>query len=170
MNIQVQGHWRGRESLALSFTAQTVDLARIQVPTPLPPGPADGLWQHTCFEVFIAATGAESYVEYNLSPSGQWARYVFSAERRRDASAEHTSAKAAIPIRCERLADRLIVRAELPLADLPPSAKGWRVGLSAVIEDADGQLGYWALHHPRPQPDFHHPGGRILRLLPPVLP
>jgi hypothetical protein len=32
-----------------------------------------------------------------------------------------------------------------------------RLGLSAVIEDIDGRLSYWALKHPPGKPDFHHP-------------
>jgi hypothetical protein len=31
------------------------------------------------------------------------------------------------------------------------------LGLSAVIEDLDGVLSYWALRHPPGKPDFHHP-------------
>ena len=44
-----------------------------------------------------------------------------------------------------------------------------RIGLSAVIEDTAGSLSYWALHHPRSKPDFHHRGGFILRLTAPLL-
>jgi hypothetical protein len=31
-----------------------------------------------------------------------------------------------------------------------------RLGLSAVIEDHYGRLGYWALRHPPGKPDFHN--------------
>jgi len=31
----------------------------------------------------------------------------------------------------------------------------WRLSLSAVIEQADGRLSYWALAHPPGKPDFH---------------
>ena len=30
------------------------------------------------------------------------------------------------------------------------------LGLSAVIEEADGNVSYWALAHPPGKPDFHH--------------
>lgn len=33
----------------------------------------------------------------------------------------------------------------------------WLVGLSAVIEEAEGTRSYWALAHPADKPDFHHP-------------
>jgi hypothetical protein len=32
----------------------------------------------------------------------------------------------------------------------------WRLGMSAVIEEASGRKSYWALAHPSGQPDFHH--------------
>ena len=39
-----------------------------------------------------------------------------------------------------------------------------RLGLSAVIEEADGRVSYWALAHPAPKPDFHHAGTLALQL------
>jgi hypothetical protein len=40
---------------------------------------------------------------------------------------------------------------------VPAGEADWEVGLSAVIEAADGALSYWALRHPAGRPDFHHP-------------
>lgn len=167
--VWASGTWRSEQSLELCFTAQVPDITAIRVPPPQPPGPADGLWQHTCFELFIAALGDERYAEYNFSPSGQWARYRFAAERERDAEAERQAGLVSIPIQTTTQPNQLIVRAVLPLADLPSSPAGWLLGLTAVLEHSDGRLSHWALHHPRPQPDFHHPAGRVLRLAPPAL-
>jgi hypothetical protein len=33
-----------------------------------------------------------------------------------------------------------------------------------VIEEADGRRSYWALHHPGPEPDFHHPDCFVAKL------
>ena len=41
---------------------------------------------------------------------------------------------------------------ELP-ADF--AAAGLHLGLTAVVEDGDGLLGYWALVHSADRPDFH---------------
>jgi hypothetical protein len=30
-----------------------------------------------------------------------------------------------------------------------------------VLETLDGQLSYWALHHPAERPDFHHRAGLV---------
>jgi hypothetical protein len=170
LSIQVTGHWASAQALSLCFSTRLDGADPIRVPPPLTPEPADGLWQQTCFEMFVAGSTGNTYLEYNLSPSGRWARYRFSDERVRDTSAEQRAGPVFIPIHCEQQADCLRVQATLPLNDLPPSTDGWRVGLSAVLEHADGRLSYWALHHPCPKPDFHHPAGRVLRLTPPALP
>lgn len=39
-----------------------------------------------------------------------------------------------------------------------------RLALAAVVERADGTLGYWALRHGRERPDFHHADGFALTL------
>jgi hypothetical protein len=39
-----------------------------------------------------------------------------------------------------------------------------RLGLSAVIEDDNGSLSYWALKHPSGKPDFHHPDAFALEI------
>ena len=31
------------------------------------------------------------------------------------------------------------------------------LGLSAILEEEDGTISYWALAHPPGRPDFHHP-------------
>jgi hypothetical protein len=42
---------------------------------------------------------------------------------------------------------------------LPHDARVLRLGLSSVIEDNRGRLGYWALRHAPGKPDFHNPEG-----------
>jgi hypothetical protein len=160
------GAWCALEALELCFTLEGPTKTLLRIPGATTPSAADGLWKHTCFEMFVAGSSENRYHEYNFSPSGQWARYRFAAERVRDASSEDRAGEQVIPIDCRVYADSLTLRASVPLSDLPHSPGGWLVGLSAVLEHADGQLSYWALHHPREQADFHHPAGRILRLPP----
>ena len=68
-------------------------------------------------------------------------------------------------------AECISITIRLPLPILPPltRAGGLLLGLSLVTERHDGELSYWALHHPRAdRPDFHHPDGCVLPLqLPP---
>lgn len=153
------GHWLLRYELS-------GDIAGLRLPAPsAQPAFTDGLWRHTCFEVFIGRHGDAAYSEFNFSPSGDWAAYAFSAERVRAKDAPPLPAPR---IACEVQPHRLTLRAWLPAAALPQrGAAACTLGLCAVIEDAHGQLGYWALHHPGTQPDFHHRGGWTAR--PPAL-
>lgn len=140
------------------------EIGALRVPSSVPPGAADGLWQHTCCELFLAAgdaLAAPTYREFNFSPSSQWASYAFAGYRVRDAAAE--MAAPIVPVvDCHAGADVLELRATLPLAALPPG--DWRLGLSAVLETCDGDLSWWALRHPGARPDFHHRDGFALAL------
>jgi hypothetical protein len=145
------------------------DLAALIVPAPTLPGPADGLWQHTCFEAFVAEPGADGYQEFNFSPSGQWASYRFSAERVRDAAAESARAgisTAAPSVVWHRMPDAFVLQAQIPSSALRSTGTSatLEVGLTAVIETRDHPLTYWALRHPCPTPDFHHRSGFALQV------
>lgn len=149
----------GRPETALVLTYELVgDLGAVRLPAPAPPIAADGLWQHTCFELFVRRDAAEAYREYNFSPSGQWAGYAFRAYRERDEAVVLPSPR----LRLSRHLGCLELEAMLPPGALPASAPlvndlaGLFLGLSAVIEGVDGSLSYWALCHPAARPDFHH--------------
>src|SRR5258705_10346512 len=72
-------------ALAVKFILDA-DLDRLRLPGRRAARFADGLWRHTCFEVFLARKGSRAYREYNLAPSGEWASYAFSSYRTRVAS------------------------------------------------------------------------------------
>jgi len=154
--IDVEMTLAPEKSLHLRY-ALTGDLTRIRIPASKAPGAQDGLWQHTCFEAFIAVEGEAGYREFNFSPSGQWAAYAFSAYRLR----ETWMIDRAPTISVARARRSLIVEANLAAADLPPATDGksLQIGLSAVLESDDGGLSYWALRHPSAHPDFHHREG-----------
>lgn len=135
------------------------DTAAVRWPAPQGGGMADGLWRHSCFEAFVAQDGHDAYREFNFSPSGQWADYAFSRTRNRDALGAPPQAPL---IERRDTAEGIDLVAVLERRHLPPGP--WQLGLSAVIEDGRGQVSHWALHHPRPAPDFHDPAGWTLRL------
>lgn len=113
----------------------------------------DGLWKHSCFEAFIGRSDATSYIEFNFSPSTLWASYRFASYR--DGMQQALDLPA--PDICTETDNegRFSLTAWLDLAkmdDLWPMS----LGLSAVLEDRDGGLSYWALAHPSGKPDFHH--------------
>ncbi len=132
------------------------DFGRLAIPAPGRQRFAERLWQHSCCEIFVARKGEPAYREFNLSPSGEWAAYAFTRYRE------------GAPMRDEDLNPRISVQAsarELHLhasVGCPPGKL--RLAISAVIEEANGVLSYWALRHAPGKPDFHHPDAFGLEL------
>ncbi|MGH8727793.1 MAG: DOMON-like domain-containing protein [Burkholderiales bacterium] len=127
------------------------DLSRIVLPEPCAPRQADSLWRHTCFEAFVAPERGCEYYEYNFSPSGEWAVFAFSDYRKRRALLYQVREPEMTLRQTEK---RLEVEMIVSLDHLPTAPL--KLGLSVVIEDENGGFSYWALKHPRDEPDFHH--------------
>jgi hypothetical protein len=159
--VQVSVGLSPQGALQLGY-AVAGDLAQIAVPAPQPPVAVDGLWEHTCFEVFIAVAGCPHYREFNFSPSSQWAAYAFCGYRAR--SVWTASQKPRVSF--AKSHDRLLLSAVIAAADLPENSEGlpFQLGLTAVIETSADNCSYWSLHHPTAQPDFHHRAGFTLTL------
>ena len=129
------------------------EVDRIVWPAGAEQGRADDLWRHTCFEAFVATE--DGYVEFNLSPSRQWASYRFDAPR----SGMRQADEVATILGLDAAFDMVALEARI---ELPHGAN--MLALSAVIEDIDGAMSYWALAHPSAKPDFHHPDSFVLEL------
>jgi hypothetical protein len=139
------------------------DIAALVLPMPAEPARTDGLWRHTCFEVFIAAADSPEYWEFNFSPSGAWAVYHFGAYR---AGMEPVVEATAPVITQEAGAGEFTLVVTLDLGWLPRAfaGSGLRLGLTAVIEDRAQGLSYWALKHGAEKPDFHRADGFLVAL------
>jgi hypothetical protein len=160
-DFHVQLEWDIDRNLHLHYRL-CGDLALIRIPGPQTPQHVDGLWKQTCFEVFIGVEDEQNYHEFNFSPSGQYAAYGFNSYRLRS---EWVSGHAPC-IGFSKTNDEYQLQTMITGADFPvnTSGKPFRLGFSAVIELLDGNLSYWALHHPCEYPDFHHRDGFILSL------
>ena len=160
INARVQ--WAATVSMTITFVLKG-RLDQLRIPSPGLPGRADRLWEHTCFEAFIGVKSDPAYYEFNFSPSGEWAAYAFRAYRD-GGTLEAARLKPAIET--HRAADSLELNAGIDLSSLSGiQLNSWlRIGLSAVIEEQDGRLSYWALKHPVARPDFHHPAAFALEL------
>ncbi len=132
------------------------DMARLRIPFPQSSQRADGLWQHTCFEVFIKTSTSPVYYEFNFSPSGEWAAYAFRGYRD-DAPLDDDRLDPAISVKSENDCLELIAVVRLNCLPAIEPEHILQLGLSAVIEENGGKLSYWALNHPLENPDFHHP-------------
>ena len=146
-----------RSELRLTYVLDG-DTGNIVIPEARPiPRRQDGLWQTTCFEVFLRVEESPGYWEFNFSPSGDWAAYRFTNYREGMTSPALTRPPR---IEFERSARQLVLRAEIDLAPLAlelPVASELHGTISAIVEGSAGTHGYWASKHPAGKPDFHHP-------------
>jgi hypothetical protein len=141
--------------------------AKLAWPAPLAmPGRTTGLWQHTCFELFLRQPGSRAYIEVNAAPTGAWNCFSFSDYREDMQETTTPRVTAVVPGSNPRAPAELQLVLDLQdwLAGIPPRSgattdsepAALQLGLSAVIADQHGGLGYFALGHATARPDFHH--------------
>ena len=146
--------WRSGAVLRLDYALRG-DLAKLKAPEPAPSARRDGLWRSTCFEVFVRSGEGPAYLEFNLSPSGEWAAYAFSGYRKGMRALEPFP-DPEIDLHADEAIHELTARLDLGPAAGFAAGLPWWVGLAAVIESEAGETSYWALAHPPGPPDFHH--------------
>lgn len=103
------------------------------------------------------------YLEFNFSPSGQWAAYAFDAYRTGQVELDLEEPPHVVFV---NEGDHAILTAIVPWR----GREAFKIALSAVIEERDGTKSYWALAHPPGKPDFHHPTCFAATLPPPSRP
>jgi hypothetical protein len=137
--------------------------AKLAWPDPLAhAGRTSGLWEHTCFEVFLRQPGSAAYIEVNAAPTGAWNCFGFS-DYRQDMH-ETREPRVTTVLAGSNPQAPAQLQLVLDLQDwckaTGPAARSaqskLQLGLSAVIEDKQGVLGYFALGHANGKPDFHH--------------
>ncbi len=119
-----------------------------------------GLWEETCFELFLAPENSEQYWEFNLSPAGHWNVFRFSGYRQ---SMQEETAFTSLPFMVQNTGDTLLLTLEF---DTGMILKGCSLeaGVSAVIKTRGGQGSFWSLAHHSVRPDFHARDCFIIRL------
>ena len=128
------------------------DLAELVIPRRTASRRAERLWEHTCFEAFVASAAGASYCELNFAPSTRWAAYAFDGYRQGMRPLELAKSPT---VEVARGASELRVTADIELDGFADASWPWRIGLSAVVEDRAGGRAFYALEHPHEKPDFH---------------
>ncbi|MFT6070341.1 MAG: hypothetical protein ACJAT2_003226 [Bacteriovoracaceae bacterium] len=136
----------------------TGDLGSVLAPMPVDlPARVIGLWESTCFEMFIKNSEKEEYFEFNCSSANNW--NIFYFPKKRAALKEFTpiSNLASSTVLKD---DQLSVSFWIDLKKLPIGF--WidgqmKLGLTSVLESKSGGLSYWALEHLDTKPNFHKP-------------
>ena len=142
--------WLGEEDGNRLIKFVVKGAADLLLPEAHAPERADGLWKTTCFELFIRNGPGGGYLEFNFSPSGQWAAYAFDSYRNgmRDYPFPAPNITGALE------GNRYVLRANVDASiNLPANGT---YNLSAVIEERGGRKSYWAVAHPPGPPDFHN--------------
>lgn len=124
----------------------------------------DDLWRHTCFELFVkeADEKKRGYLECNFTPSGNWNVYSFGSHRKEMADADIVTSPAITTTTMKKMYS---LRAEVDLTGLVSESSVIDIGVSCLVENRNGKLGYWALSHPKETPDFHDPRSFLIRLI-----
>ena len=139
-------------SLKISYLLRG-DLNQIELPSAENGGiRRDNLWQTTCFEFFLAIFNSPQYWEFNLASTGDWNVYRFAKYRR---EMREEAAFKSLP--CQTQADDSQYQIETKV-NLKPIIVGntpLEIAVSAVIEDINHNLSYWAITHPGTEADFH---------------
>lgn len=161
--VDVATRWSAR-GLVAEYTL-AVPAGRLALP-PRSASPAarDFLWKRTCGELFVGVRGEPGYIEFNFSPSGDWASYQFDGYRENSRDRPWRGPQPEVRIVPGEGATRLV--ATVPheafhclLRDevMPPL----EAAFTLVLEDWLGALSFWSLAHPRAEPEFHDRAGFV---------
>ncbi|MFZ2446636.1 MAG: DOMON-like domain-containing protein [Syntrophobacteraceae bacterium] len=134
----------------------------VLVPAPAAvPSRKDGLWENTCFELFLAPRDSQRYWEFNLSPSGDWNVYRFDGYRE---GMREEEAYSSLPLETRREGDSFVLLLAIDLGGLIRADLAVDAAISAVIRRRGQEVSYWALVHCGPRPDFHRRDGFTMDL------
>ena len=152
----IGGIIRGASTFAMHYML----LGRLEdlvIPEPAAiPVRKNGLWEETCFELFLGVKDSPLYWEINLSPSGQWNIFRFADYRQ--GMREETALKPVL-FTVQTRPGTIFISLELNLAEVLEANQPVELGFSAVIRHRNGEVTYWALNHLGPRPDFHRRDG-----------
>jgi hypothetical protein len=129
------------------------------------PGRVTGLWEGTCFELFLAIDALDQYWEINVSPSGDWNVFRFARykEERRIESLEEEPLVDSLISTTRTRPDSLLLEFELHLNGIVRGDQPLVIGVSAVIKGLNTKT-HWALTHCDAKPNFHRRESFIMKL------
>lgn len=136
-------------------------LQHLTIPMPTEaPKRVEGLWESTCFEVFLKNENQLSYEEFNFSPTGNWHHMNFSSYRNMTSEASEV-----VTPKIELSKSENEIRLEVKFTPQNIEIENICCNLTVILETKDLQKHYYALKHPKEsEPDFHHKDGFIYRI------
>ena len=156
--IEINGSIERRSNTLFAIYEIAGDLSKIIVPDKkIMPSRKYNLWEHTCFELFIAIKDLPKYWEFNFSPSGDWNVFYFETYRNEGFGNKlyEEGSFISLPFISQRGPEKLIVKIEFDLNVIVRNNEKLYIGISAVVEFRNYGLSYWALKHCENKPNFH---------------
>lgn len=137
-------------------------LEEVLIPNPSEiPARKHGLWEETCFELFLGVRNSDQYWEFNFSPAGHWNVYRFRAYRQ---GMQEESAFSSLPVIIANRADLFLLSANFDFSICIREFTQLEAALTAVLELREGGLTHWAMAHDGSRPDFHRRDGFKIKL------
>ena len=124
--------------------------SKILIPPPSEQNRIVGLWESTCFEVFLKNIETSHYLEFNFSPSTDWNAFSFETYRGELKELELPTPSMTFD---GRTFEVIFIKNHLPTEFNKPGLRShW---MTTVLKFEDGRLQYLAPKHPEKAPDFH---------------
>ncbi|MFI5390522.1 MAG: hypothetical protein ACHQYQ_04100 [Bacteriovoracales bacterium] len=108
---------------------------------------AFGLWEKTCFEVFLKKINSNEYIEFNFSPDLEWSCFHFDDYK--EGMKNYEGVKI-IDLNFDSKTNTFRATWEFDFLNWD-----FNCGISTIIENKDLKKSFWALKHPNLTPDFH---------------
>lgn len=116
-----------------------------------------GLWNSTCFELFLKNKGSNEYIEFNFSSSHDWNCFKF--QNQNDQLREWTQLNK-VEITSFRDTNLYHLKVTFLKPQLPSNFQELErllYSTTTVIKHSDDSYSYWAIKHTDNKPNFHHP-------------
>lgn len=152
------------DSWKITYKLKNIGLAIYIPELSSSPNRQDNLWQTTCFEIFIKAANRKPYVEWNFSPTGDWACYFFHTYREQGPIIDTIKPHIITQLSNQESQQCFSLEATIPTPKRLFHAENYEVALCSVTNQTNGSMKYWALKHAPSKPDFHHETSFQLRV------
>lgn len=120
------------------------------------PARIQGLWQTTCFEVFIKNQESEEYIEFNFSSEYDWNCFYFPNKKSRLKEYQKITN---LSVNSVKENTTFFIESSVDLNKLPDGLwkkNKMRIGPAAILESKTKELTYWACKHLDKVPNFHN--------------
>ena len=134
-------------TLSLSFSDPEESIKFFNSKNPQSYRRAFGLWEKTCFEIFLKKINSNEYIEFNFSPDLEWSCFHFDAYKE---GMKNYEGLKIIDLNFDS-------KTNIFMATWEFDSLNWdfNCGISTIIEGKDLKKSFWALKHPNLTPDFH---------------